>query len=254
MRASGGRKYHDELGALAGPGTVRRYLSAVQLYETARHAQSYPQATPVAVTPEWLEHMRKDINRDAFTGIAHADRRHSMAGLEAHFDGPASIRVLESILENIREHLVDSDTVCSDQNRGRRRRISQVHCALFGKLAKDAGQVFDDRSKIEACDFKLKIAATRPLSIQQIVHQPPHVNELPLDDSSRFCSPGVLGCVRHQRYGHFDRGKWMSQFMRYQCDDIELRTNLASTLIAWFTSNCALKSRGHNLAAVPMSI
>jgi hypothetical protein len=39
--------------------------------------------------------------------------------------------------------------------------------------------------------LQLKIAATRPLGIQQILHQPPHVNQLPLDDASRFCSAGI---------------------------------------------------------------
>jgi hypothetical protein len=201
--------------------------------------------------PERLEHMRKYVNRDAITGVPHTDSRLAMGGSQAHFDHSASSRVLESILENIREHLVDSDTVCTDYNRCRRRRLSQGHSTPSGKLAKDAGDVVDDRSKIEACDFKLEIAATRPLGIQQVIHQPPHVNELPLNDPSRLRSAGVFWCVGHQRYGHFDRSQWVSQFMRHQ-GDIELRTTLASTLVAWLTSDRALKSRAHNPAAVPM--
>jgi hypothetical protein len=73
--------------------------------------------------------------------------------------------VLERILKNIREHLLQSHTVPTDHNRRRRCHLRQVHAALPRKLAKRARRILDDRSKIEAHDFEVKIAAPRSLGV-----------------------------------------------------------------------------------------
>jgi hypothetical protein len=51
-------KTHDELSARAGPGAVRRNLSAVQLDKTPRHIESNPQPAAVPVMPEGVEDVR----------------------------------------------------------------------------------------------------------------------------------------------------------------------------------------------------
>ena len=61
--------------------------------------------------PEGFEHVRKEIDRNAFARVLYRDYCLLVEQLETHFDRLACLRMLERIFQNVRQHLLQAHAV-----------------------------------------------------------------------------------------------------------------------------------------------
>jgi len=102
---------------VTGATTAGFHPASVQLDELAddREPQAETRARhPFLTLPVGLEHVRKQLGRDAVTFVAHGDPRGGARGVERDANGGATVAVLDGVADEIRDDLLKARGVAVD--------------------------------------------------------------------------------------------------------------------------------------------
>jgi hypothetical protein len=147
--------------------------------------------------------------------IAHIDVDDAFLRCHRNRDASTVGRKLRRILEQVREHLRQTNRICLDEERN----ISEVYRyvvppAVVRLAPLGVDDLGDKRSEIDQLFLELQLPTSDSRRIQEIIHQAGHMTALPRDDVKRAFDRGVTSnpLLQHGRGGR-NRRKRVPQFM-----------------------------------------
>ncbi|HEY2403765.1 MAG TPA: hypothetical protein VGI23_25660 [Steroidobacteraceae bacterium] len=148
--------------------------------------------------------------------------QYSVPGLnpQRHRDRPAHRRVLHRIADDVRDNLLDANSIAIDPHRRGVHRKAMVGLA-FGE---DSGSPPHEVTEIQRSPIQRNLPRHHAPYIEQVIDQPRQVLRLPPDNEPRtrsrpFMPPGRLQHLHRSR----DRTQRVAQLMRQHCHEFILR-------------------------------
>src|SRR5262249_1035399 len=126
-----------------------------------------------------VEDTRQDFSVDADAGIPYANDEFTVLDLSDQINPSASSRVLESVIQQISDHLRNALGVDVQYDRPRWQRAGELVALRIDRGPADLHRLLDDLCQRGTPLLQSDFAVGQALDIEQIVHQAEEVQNLP---------------------------------------------------------------------------
>ena len=208
------------------PGLVARRLPP---WSSARlRASGSPSPRPLPPEPldfqlrERLEDSGQLIGRQAVAGVL--DRQPDVAGRAAqgHSDTAAAGRVLDRVVDEVREHLHETDGISVDPH-GFLAEVERQRVAMPLNLLAPRRQGFDDDCPgVDRGELEVQLAVVEPGGIGEIGDQPRHELTLPRDDIRGGTIVVAGRAIPEERCGGGNRVEGIAQLVAHERQELAL--------------------------------
>src|SRR5205823_1993191 len=171
------------------PRTLAQGLdrSTVKLHESPNEGQPDAEAATRAgarlrALHEKLERVLPQLIRQPGTVVLHANHELIAFDAGAQPDPAADIGVLRGIVQQVREDLAEPGRIGEERDRFGGEIERDAVATLVDKRAHALDRALDNGAQEERLLAKLDLAARYARDVEQVVDQPSHVLDLPLDD------------------------------------------------------------------------
>ena len=190
QRLGHNRQTDDELAAPARAVAVDVHRPAVHLHERLHQRQT--DAQPVTRSLQRRIELREHVEdpgdvfpRDADAVVPHFEYRLTVLRLDRQDDMPALIGKLRGVAQEVADHLSQPHRIGIEIQRLRRHRDDQLVVQTAVQRARGLGSLVDDRRQLDTLEAKLDPAPGNAAHVEQVIHQPGHLIDLPLEHLGR---------------------------------------------------------------------
>src|SRR6266403_50087 len=218
------RQADDELAPFPKAGAARLHPTPVQLDEALHEREADAHSTRSTVERagclnEQVEDPRQHLRADPHAGILHPEHRLAGSRLDAHLDPSARVGVLHGIGEKIRDDLLQAQQVAAHHHRSFAQRVDDLHALDLRGPLEPLDRPVHHGTEVDAFLLQGDLAAGHPRYVQQIVHQPGEMAELPAHHRA-FMGESVARLPVDQLRGGEDRGQRVAQLMSQHGEEL----------------------------------